>query len=85
MMSIFIPEERAMARRTIYLPQTVDELVRASAEEGESYSAVVARLIEAGVRLTKGGRTVSYAASGDGPDDLGRLAESYLHDLVRAR
>jgi hypothetical protein len=35
-----------MARRTISLPQSIEDLARESAREGESFSATVARLIE---------------------------------------
>lgn len=70
-------------RRTVSLPDSVDMLVREMAEEGESFSATVSRLIEAGARSLRGGRRASYVASGDGPEDLGRMAEKYLRDLVR--
>ena len=73
-----------MARRTIHLPDSVDDLVREMTEEDESYSATVVRLIQAGARSVRGRRRVSYAATGDGPVDLGRLADAYLRDLVRA-
>ena len=74
-----------MARRTIHLPDSVDELVQEMADEGESYSATVARLVRAGARSLRGKRRVSYVGTGDGPPDLGRLAEAYLRDLVRAK
>ena len=74
-----------MSRRTVNLPESVEALARESAEEGESFSATVARLIEAGVRATRGRRAPSYVGSGEGPDDLGRLAESYLSELVTGR
>jgi ABC-type phosphonate transport system ATPase subunit len=74
-----------MARRTIHLPESVDSLVLAMTLEGESYSGAVARLIQAGARSIRGRGRVSYAGTGDGPQDLGRLAEKYLRDLVRVR
>ena len=74
-----------MTRRTISLPDSVDALARESAEEGESFSATVARLIEAGARASRGGKRPSYVASGDGPEDLGRAAEHYLRELVKVR
>lgn len=80
----FIPKG-AMARRTVNLPDSVEALARAHAREGESFSATVARLIEAGARATRGRRPPSYVGSGEGPDDLGRLAEHYLRELVAAR
>jgi hypothetical protein len=74
-----------MARRTVNLPESVEALARESAEAGESFSATVARLIEAGARATRGRRPPRYVGSGEGPDDLGRLAERYLRELVTAR
>ena len=74
-----------MARRTINLPESVEALARAQARENESFSATVARLIEAGVRSTRGRRPPSYVATGEGPDDLAGLAERYLRELVTAR
>jgi hypothetical protein len=74
-----------MARRTISLPQSIEDLARESAREGESFSATVARLIELGARAERGARRPGYVASGEGPDDLGRDAERYLRELVEAR
>jgi hypothetical protein len=71
-----------MARRTIHIPEGTEALVRELALDGESFSATVTRLIEAGAKALKRGRVPSYIASGDGPDDLGRKAESYLRELV---
>jgi hypothetical protein len=74
-----------MARRTISLPDSVDALAREAAEEGESFSATVARLIEAGARASRGRKRPRYVGSGEGPSDLGRVAEDYLRDLVKVR
>lgn len=71
-----------MARRTIHLPEGTEALVRELALEGESFSATVTRLIEAGAKTLGQGRAPTYVASGDGPDDLGRKAETYLRKLV---
>jgi hypothetical protein len=71
-----------MARRTVYLPEGAEALVRELALEGESFSATVTRLIDAGAKTMGQGRGPSYVASGDGPDDLGRRAETYLRGLV---
>ena len=73
-----------MARRTVFVPDSVDRLVHDMGLEGESYSATVARLVEAGARALRGRRAPSYVGTGDGPQDLGRLAERYLRDLVRS-
>jgi hypothetical protein len=64
-----------MSRRTVYLPDSVEELARESTEAGESFSATVARLIEAGARSTQGRKRPRYVGAGDGPGDLGRMAE----------
>jgi hypothetical protein len=74
-----------MARRTISLPQSIEELARGSAREGESFSATIARLIEQGARAENGPRAPRYVAAGDGPEDLSRAAERYLSELVQAR
>jgi hypothetical protein len=74
-----------MSRRTIYLPDSVEELARESTTTGESFSATVARLIEEGARGVRGRKRPRYVASGEGPSDLGRLAERYLREPVDAR
>jgi hypothetical protein len=84
MISKFIPL-RSMSRRTVYLPDSVEELARESTEAGESFSATVARLIEAGARSTQGRKRPRYVGAGDGPGDLGRMAERYLREPVDAR
>ena len=84
MIGLFILRGWLMARRTVFLPDGVDRLVRDALEEGESYSAAVARLIEAGIRAEGRRRPPRYVGSGDGPKDLGRLAERYLASLARS-
>lgn len=74
-----------MPRRTINLPDSVDELIRGSAAENESFSAAVARLVEAGARHGATRPRPSYVATGDGPEDLGRRAEQYLREPVDGR
>jgi hypothetical protein len=74
-----------MSRRTVYLPDSVEELARESTGAGESFSATVARLIEEGARSTRGRKRPRYVASGEGPPDLGRLAERYLREPIEAR
>lgn len=71
-----------MGRRTVNLPDAVEQLVRDSAKEGESFSAAVTRLIEAGSRKLRTGRRPAYIGSGEGPEDLGRMAEKYLREPV---
>ena len=74
-----------MARRTVNLPESVEAVVRELAEEGESFSATVSRLIEEGARSLRGPRRPSYVGTGEGPEDLGRMAELYLRELVPNR
>jgi len=73
-----------MSRRTVYLPDSVEELARESTVDGESFSATVARLIEEGAHSKRGHRRPRYVASGEGPPELGRLAEQYLREPVEA-
>jgi hypothetical protein len=73
-----------MARRTINLPEPTDALVRELARDGESFSATVSRLIEAGARSLQGPKRPVYVAAGDGPEDLGVKAEDYLRAPVTA-
>ena len=74
-----------MARRTVNLPDSVEAVVRELAEQGESFSATVTRLLEEGARSLRGPKRPSYVASGEGPDDLGRMAERYLGELAASR
>jgi hypothetical protein len=74
-----------VARSTVNLSDNVEATVRELAEEGESFSRTVSRLIEAGARSVRGPKRPSYVASGDGPDDLGRMAERYLRELATSR
>ena len=74
----------AMARRTIYLPESVEKLARDNAREGESFSATVARLIEEGARADGKREMPSYVGAGaEGPDDLGINDEKYLRLIVK--
>lgn len=84
MMIAFIRRD-IVVRRTVNLPESVDTLIRELAEEDESFSAAVTRLVEAGARALRTGKRPSYVASGEGPKDLGRKAEQYLRRLVTAR
>ena len=74
-----------MARRTINLPDSVEELVRDIAQQGESFSAAASRLIVEGAKLVNGKKAPRYVASGEGPKDLGRKAEVYLRELVTSK
>lgn len=73
-----------VVRRTISLPEAVDETVKASAEASESYSRTVARLIEAGARALRRGKRPAWIGSFDsGLPDLGLRAEHYLREAFR--
>lgn len=74
-----------MVRRTLSMSESIEELARESARDGESFSATVARLIEQGARSESGARAPRYVAAGDGPADLGEAAEHYLREPVPAR
>jgi hypothetical protein len=72
-----------MPRRTIHISESTEALVRGLAEDGESFSAAVTRLIEAGGEAVEGKRVPQYVGSGESDvDDLGRRAEQYLRELV---
>lgn len=67
-----------VARRTIYLPDSIERLVREHARAGESFSATTTRLVEAGAREGDGESWPDWIGSGEGPGDLGINAEKYL-------
>lgn len=73
-----------MVRKTVTLPESTVKLVRASAREGESFSAAVTRLIEEGARLATEGKVPSYVGSGEGPGDLSQRVEEILAQLAVA-
>ena len=70
-----------MPRRTISISESTDKLVRELAQEGESFSAAVSRLIEAGANAIEAGRVPSYVGSGEGPADLSLRAEEYVREI----
>jgi predicted CopG family antitoxin len=65
-------------RKTIYLPDSIEELVREHAAEGESFSATIVRLVEIGAREDEHHVPLEYIGAGEGPGDLGINAEKYL-------
>jgi hypothetical protein len=67
-----------MARRTIYMSDSLEELVRKHALEDESLSATIARLIERGALKGNEEEWPEWIGSGEGPGDLGINAEKYL-------
>ena len=74
-----------MVRKTITMPESTVELVRASARVGESFSATVTRLIAEGARLADQAKVPRYVGSGEGPGDLSERAEEYLRQLALER
>ena len=74
-----------MPRRTISITAAIDDLVTDEQREGESFSAAVSRLIEAGARKAGTGRVPSYVGTGSGPTDLGVNAEWYLRHPADSR
>lgn len=83
-MPVFI-HGAVMVRRTVSLPEAVDRRVRDAAGDDESFSAAVARLLEAGLRAVQGKHRPDWIGSGEGPDDLGRRAEEYLRQPTADR
>ena len=72
-------ETHVMPRRTIYLPDTTEEMLREHARKGESFSATIVRLVELGVREDEHQVPLDYIGAGNsGLPDLGINAEKYL-------
>jgi hypothetical protein len=70
---------QTVARRTIYLPDSVEAMVRERAAEGESFSGAIVRLVELGAREDEHQAPLDYIGSGrSGLPDLGINAEKYL-------
>jgi hypothetical protein len=71
----------AMVRRTITLPDELETQVRDAAGEDESFSAAVARLLEAG--LSGRSERLAWIGSGDSGDpDLAFRVEEVLDELA---
>jgi hypothetical protein len=85
MMTMFIPLEVMVARRTINLSDNVETIAREAARTGESFSATVSRLIVEAAASERGPKRPRYVGAGEGPSDLGRAAEGYLDQPVSAR
>ncbi len=72
-----------VVRRTITLPEGLDERVREVATESESFSGAVARLIEAGLATER--QRPSWIGSGESGDpELAFRVEEVLAELSRA-
>jgi len=70
-----------MVRRTVTLPDELDTRVRDTANEGESFSAAVARLLEAG--LSEDRERLAWIGSGDSGDpELAFKVEEVLAELA---
>ncbi len=72
-------------RRTVSLPKSIDDLVRDAARDEESYSAALARLVEAGAKALRTKRRSAWIGAGEGPRDLSLRAEHYLRESIRRR
>ena len=72
----------SVVRRTVTLPETLDQRVRAATGTGESFSAAVARLLQTGL----GAAAPRYVgiAEGDADDDSRRVEELVGEVLDRA-
>jgi hypothetical protein len=69
-----------MVRRTITLPDDLDTRVRAAARDDESFSAAVARLVEAGLAGDR--EPLAWIGSGDSGDpELAMRVEEVLAEL----
>lgn len=72
-------QTQTVPRKTIYLPEDVEETVREHAVVGESFSATIVRLVELGAREDEHHVPLDYIRSGNsGLPDLGINAEKYL-------
>lgn len=69
---------QTMARRTIYLPDSIEALVHEHAREDESFSATIARLVELGTSTGDEENWPDWIGSGEGPGDLSINLEKYL-------
>ena len=69
---------QTMARRTIYLPDSAEDLIREHALEGESFSATVLRLIELGALEEGEADPPDYIGLIEGPGDWGINFEKYI-------
>ena len=76
---------RAMVRRTINVSEAVDRLIRQRVAEEGSYSAAVARLVEAGTRAARPEKRPALCGERRRAPDLGIAAERYLRAAPRRR
>ena len=69
---------QTVARRTIYLPDSIEDLVREHTREGESFSSTIVRLIELGALGGDEEDWPEYIGSIEGPGDWGINFEKYI-------
>jgi len=69
---------QTVARRTIYIPDSIEDLVRKHSLEGESFSATIVRLVELGALDDDRESWPEWIGSFEGPGDLGINLEKYL-------
>lgn len=71
-----------MPRHTFSLPEETIKRVERAREDGESLSATVARLLEAGADVAEGLQVPSYVGiARGGPRDLALNDEKYLAEI----
>lgn len=75
---ILLRMAQTVARRTIYLPDSIEDIVREHAHEDESFSATIVRLIELGALDDDRENWPDYIGSFEGPGDLSINLEKYL-------
>jgi hypothetical protein len=71
-----------MVRRTVSLPESTDALVRELAAEGESFSAAVTRILEAGAAALESGRYPSWIGSAEGPGDERWRSDEAIRQVI---
>jgi hypothetical protein len=69
---------QTMARRTTRQPESFDELLRKHAQEGESLSETILRLVESGALEDDRATWPDWIGSFEGPGDLSVNVEKYL-------
>ena len=70
-----------MPRKTISIPKATLERIERARRKGESFSAAIARLAEAGFDATDSGRRPAFIGVGDAPP-LGKDVEDVLDEIL---
>ncbi|MHB8512400.1 MAG: hypothetical protein ACYDCC_09475 [Actinomycetota bacterium] len=67
------------------MSESDEATVYGAAIEGESFSATVARLVDAGAKALRSKKKMAWIGAGEGPEDLGIRAEEYLRIALTKR